>query len=79
MPKQIDTKAYAVVGGFVREKRMSHGVSQEKLGEALGITFQQQQKNERGTNRMPLLRFIDAMRFLGEEPAVAIVDLEKRL
>lgn len=40
------------VGGRVRLRRMMQGMSQEKLGESLGITFQQIQKYEKGTNRI---------------------------
>lgn len=47
-PNPIDVHA----GARVRMARTIAGVSQEKLGEALGITFQQIQKYEKGTNRM---------------------------
>ncbi|CTQ67206.1 helix-turn-helix domain-containing protein [Roseibium alexandrii] len=40
------------VGSRVRLRRMMLAMSQEKLGEALGITFQQIQKYEKGTNRI---------------------------
>src|SRR6185295_19352017 len=40
------------VGSRVRLRRMMLGMSQEKLGEQLGITFQQIQKYEKGTNRI---------------------------
>jgi transcriptional regulator with XRE-family HTH domain len=40
------------VGSRVRMRRMIVGMSQEKLGEALGLTFQQVQKYEKGTNRI---------------------------
>src|SRR3990167_8350769 len=40
------------VGSRVRLRRMMLSMSQEKLGEALGITFQQIQKYEKGTNRI---------------------------
>lgn len=40
------------VGGRVRLRRTLLGLSQEKLGDALGLTFQQVQKYERGANRM---------------------------
>ncbi|MBA4791284.1 MAG: helix-turn-helix transcriptional regulator [Pseudomonadota bacterium] len=40
------------VGSRVRMRRMMVGMSQEKLGESLGITFQQIQKYEKGTNRI---------------------------
>src|SRR5215472_13256950 len=40
------------VGSRVRMRRILLGMSQEKLGEALGLTFQQIQKYEKGTNRV---------------------------
>ncbi|MCX5494908.1 helix-turn-helix transcriptional regulator [Kaistia dalseonensis] len=40
------------VGSRVRLRRMMQSMSQEKLGESLGITFQQIQKYEKGTNRI---------------------------
>ena len=40
------------VGGRIRMRRNILGMSQEKLGESLGITFQQIQKYEKGTNRV---------------------------
>jgi transcriptional regulator with XRE-family HTH domain len=47
-PNPID----AHVGSRVRLRRMMLNMSQEKLGEQLGITFQQVQKYEKGTNRI---------------------------
>lgn len=40
------------VGSRLRLRRNMLGISQEKLGESLGITFQQVQKYEKGTNRV---------------------------
>jgi transcriptional regulator with XRE-family HTH domain len=40
------------VGSRVRMRRMMLGMSQEKLGDALSLTFQQVQKYEKGTNRI---------------------------
>ncbi len=40
------------VGHRLRQRRMLVGMSQEKLGDSVGLTFQQIQKYERGTNRM---------------------------
>jgi transcriptional regulator with XRE-family HTH domain len=40
------------VGSRVRMRRMMLGMSQEKLGDALDLTFQQVQKYEKGTNRI---------------------------
>ena len=47
-PEAVDV----YVGGRVRQRRTMLGMSQEKLGEALGLTFQQVQKYERGANRI---------------------------
>ena len=47
------------VGGRVRMRRKLLGLSQEKLGEKLGITFQQIQKYEKGTNRVGASRLQD--------------------
>jgi transcriptional regulator with XRE-family HTH domain len=40
------------VGDRVRMRRKTQGMTQEKLGDALGLTFQQVQKYEKGTNRI---------------------------
>jgi transcriptional regulator with XRE-family HTH domain len=40
------------VGSRVRMRRLMLSLSQEKLGDALGLTFQQVQKYEKGTNRI---------------------------
>jgi transcriptional regulator with XRE-family HTH domain len=40
------------VGGRMRMRRMMLGVSQAKLADAFGLTFQQVQKYEKGINRM---------------------------
>ncbi len=42
----------AYIGSRVRLRRMTIGVSQEQLGDALGLTFQQVQKYEKGQNRI---------------------------
>ena len=46
------------VGSRVRLRRMMLGMSQERLGESLGITFQQIQKYEKGVNRLSSGRLI---------------------
>jgi transcriptional regulator with XRE-family HTH domain len=53
------------VGSRMRTRRLLAGMSQEKLGEALGITFQQIQKYEKGTNRISASRLQQAARVLG--------------
>jgi len=52
------------VGARVRLRRTLLGMSQEKLGEALGLTFQQVQKYERGVNRIGASRLFDLSRVL---------------
>ncbi len=52
------------VGSRVRLRRMMLGMSQEKLGEQLGITFQQIQKYEKGTNRIGASRLQHIARVL---------------
>ena len=42
----------AHVGSRIRMRRQLIGMSQERLGELLGITFQQVQKYEKGSNRI---------------------------
>jgi transcriptional regulator with XRE-family HTH domain len=52
------------VGGRVRFRRMLLGMSQEKLGERLGLTFQQVQKYEKGINRIGASRLYDLSKVL---------------
>lgn len=53
------------VGSRVRMRRMMVSMSQEKLGENLGITFQQIQKYEKGTNRIGASRLQHISNVLG--------------
>jgi transcriptional regulator with XRE-family HTH domain len=52
------------VGARVRLRRTLLGMSQEKLGDAIGLTFQQVQKYERGANRIGSSRLFDLSRVL---------------
>ena len=54
----------AHVGARIRLRRTLMGMSQERLGEALGLTFQQVQKYERGVNRVGASRLFDLSRVL---------------
>ena len=56
MIKKVPNPIDKHVGSRVRMRRMLAGVSQEKLGEALGLTFQQVQKYEKGSNRISASR-----------------------
>src|SRR3954447_25185119 len=52
MPPKAPNPVDKHVGSRVRMRRLMLGMSQEKLGEGLGLTFQQIQKYEKGTNRI---------------------------
>src|ERR1700716_3163332 len=65
MPTPIDRH----VGSRVRMRRVMLRMSQEKLGEALGLTFQQVQKYEKGTNRIGASRLQQISRTLDVPPA----------
>jgi transcriptional regulator with XRE-family HTH domain len=74
MPEELMTKKSPNpvdkhVGSRVRMRRMMIGMSQEKLGEKLGITFQQIQKYEKGTNRVGASRLQQIATVLAVSPA----------
>lgn len=70
------------VGSRIRMRRNMLGFSQEKLGEQLGITFQQIQKYEKGTNRVGASRLqaiseildVPVSYFFEEAPGTRVVD-----
>jgi transcriptional regulator with XRE-family HTH domain len=55
----------AYVGQRIRLQRMAVGMSQDRLGELLGLTFQQIQKYEKGTNRIGAGRLFEVAGILG--------------
>ncbi|MGE0701943.1 MAG: helix-turn-helix domain-containing protein, partial [Hyphomicrobiaceae bacterium] len=61
-PNPIDVH----VGSRVRLRRMLLGITQEKLGERLGLTFQQDQKYEKGVHRNGASRLFDLSTVQGE-------------
>ena len=63
------------VGGRIRLRRNMLGMSQEKLGESLGITFQQIQKYEKGTNRVGASRLQAIATILGVPVAFFFEDV----
>ena len=54
-PRPADTH----IGAMVKSRRLMLGLSQEELAKSIGLTFQQVQKYERGTNRISVSRLID--------------------
>ena len=59
-PNPVD----AHVGSRVRLRRMLLGMSQERLGESMGLTFQQVQKYEKGVNRIGASRLFQISKIL---------------
>jgi transcriptional regulator with XRE-family HTH domain len=72
-PNPIDVH----VGSRVRLRRTLLGMSQEKLGEAIGLTFQQVQKYERGANRVGASRLYDLSRVLDVPVSFFFDDLKQ--
>ena len=52
------------VGRMIRARRVALGMSQDKLGEAVGVTFQQVQKYERAANRVSCSKLVEIARAL---------------
>ncbi len=61
------------VGSRVRRQRMAIGISQTKLGKALGVSFQQVQKYEKGSNRISASKLLAASHLL-EQPVSYFFD-----
>jgi transcriptional regulator with XRE-family HTH domain len=65
------------VGLHIRMRRKALGISQEKLAEALGLTFQQVQKYERGANRVSASKLWEIARALKTNVAYFYEGLEE--
>lgn len=63
-PQSID----GIVGGKIKERRIALNKSQSDLATAIGVTFQQIQKYEKGLNRISLSRLIDICEALNVKP-----------
>lgn len=75
---EIATAFDAEVGARIRSRRKLLGISQSSLGERLGITFQQIQKYEKGTNRVGASRLQGIATLLGTTPAALLGEQEDR-
>ena len=67
------------VGARVKHRRSLLGITQNKLGEALGLSFQQVQKYERGTNRIGAGNLFRICLVLGIEPKYLFEGLPKKV
>jgi transcriptional regulator with XRE-family HTH domain len=74
-PSPID----AHVGNRIRMRRMMLGMSQEKLGDAFGISFQQVQKYESGKNRMSASRLQQAAHILASHDGLRLLKAFMRI
>lgn len=78
MPPGIPNPVDIHVGSRVRLRRTLLGLSQEKLGEAVGLTFQQIQKYERGANRIGASRLFEFSRILDVPVSFFFDDMAER-
>ena len=62
--RRINHNTEYALGQRVKSARMARGMSQEKLGEKMGLTFQQIQKYEKGTNRIGASRLFQLSQIL---------------
>jgi transcriptional regulator with XRE-family HTH domain len=64
------------VGMKIRARRKLLGISQEKLADSLGLTFQQVQKYERGANRVSCSKLVLIAQALSEHPSFVFEGLD---
>lgn len=73
MPHPVDIH----VGKRLRQRRTILGLSQEAVGDAIGVTFQQIQKYERGVNRIGSSRLYDFSKFLAVGVSYFFEEMDK--
>ena len=79
MPAKTEEEANPIdvhVGKMVRARRKALGLSQTQLAEALGISFQQVQKYERGSNRIAASKLYQTAKMLNVEISAFFKGLE---
>ncbi len=65
----------AMIGAALRIERLRVRMSQENLGDGVGVSFQQVQKWEQGKNRISVSRLLTAAAVIGFDPGVFVTDL----
>lgn len=68
-----------LMGARIRKLRTERGMSQEQLGKALGVTFQQVQKYERGANRISSSRLFQTAQALRITTSALFHDIENEV
>ncbi|MFC1659300.1 helix-turn-helix domain-containing protein [Pseudomonadota bacterium] len=71
-----ETKINEYIGKRLKEKREQMGVTQKRLGKSAGISFQQIQKYENGTNRIPAENLVIFSQFLFTEISYFVEGLD---
>lgn len=65
---------YKIIGRNLRELRLSQGYTQKEVAECLGILYQNYQKYEYGTTRIPLDKLAEIAGLFGEDVLFFLVD-----
>lgn len=73
-PNRGPTDSDVLVGQRIRRHRMERGLSQTQLGKALGVSFQQIQKYEKGANRVGAIRLQQIAAELGTEASILLAE-----
>ncbi|SEQ71540.1 Transcriptional regulator, contains XRE-family HTH domain [Faunimonas pinastri] len=71
-PVRAANRTDAHVGMQIRLRRRLNGMTQDKLGHAIGVSFQQVQKYETGVNRVSAGRLAEIARALGTHPGALL-------
>jgi len=79
MNPKATTSIDVELGRRLRALRKTGGLSQEQLGEKIGLTFQQLQKYEWGKNRMSVARMVQIAAALDQPASIFIDGLEDHL
>ncbi|MDD9876966.1 MAG: helix-turn-helix transcriptional regulator [Magnetovibrio sp.] len=79
LPPGVPNPVDVHVGGRVRQRRTLLGLSQERLGEAVGLTFQQIQKYEKGANRIGASRLFQFSEILDVSVAYFFEDMPEEI
>lgn len=79
MEKKIPNPIDVLVGSRVKMRRLMLGLAQSDLGDRLGITFQQIQKYEKGTNRISASRLMAISKIFDVAPSFFFEDGDKLL
>lgn len=65
------------IGAFLKQQRLTNGLSQEAIADKIGISFQQIQKYENGTSGILMERFFDLAKALKFTPSEALKKIEE--